>query len=132
MNGINYSITDYIAISKSKKCVPVQSYSSPRLFSHCQHSIKSALPGGRCITLIIISIDAGCTYSISWGYFLVSLFDILYSARESLLKRLWCYFLVFLGRWLASLLCVFVCVCVYMCVHVCVSVSSLMLGARKT
>ena len=43
-------------------------------------------------------------YIFSWGYSPVSLFDILYLARESLLKHLHCYFLLFLGRLLASLL----------------------------
>ena len=48
-------------------------------------------------------------YIFSWGYSLVSLFYILYLARDSLLKHLCCYFLLFLGQLLASLLCV----CVY-------------------
>ena len=48
-------------------------------------------------------------YIFSWGYSPVSLFDILYLARDSLLKHLCCYFLLFLGQLLASLLCVCVC-----------------------
>ena len=42
-------------------------------------------------------------YIFSWGYSPDSLFDILCLARDSLLKHL--YFLQFLGRLLASLLC---------------------------
>ena len=51
-------------------------------------------------------------YIFSWGYSLVSLFYILYLARDSLLKHLCCYLLLFLGQLLATLLCVCVCVCV--------------------
>ena len=50
-------------------------------------------------------------YLFNWRFSPVGLFDILYLARDSLLKHLWCYFLLFLGRLLASLLSV--CVCVY-------------------
>ena len=46
------------------------------------------------------------TYIFSWRYSPVNLSDILYLASDSLLKHLCCYFLLFLGRWLASLLCV--------------------------
>ena len=46
-------------------------------------------------------------YILSWGYSPVSHFDILYLARDSLLKHLCCYFLLLLvSRLLASLLCV--------------------------
>ena len=46
------------------------------------------------------------TCIFSWGYSPVSLFDILYLARGSLLKHLCCYLLLFLVfRLLASLLC---------------------------
>ena len=45
-------------------------------------------------------------YIFCSGYSSVSFFDILYLARDSLLKHLYCYFLLFLGRLLASLLCV--------------------------
>ena len=48
-------------------------------------------------------------YIFSWRYFPVFPFDILNLARDSLLKHLCCYFLLFLGRLLASLLCVRVC-----------------------
>ena len=62
------------------------------------------LLGGRCIALIIICIDARCTSSAG------DIFGILYLARESLLKHMCCYFLLFLGWLLASLLHVFMCV----------------------
>ena len=45
-------------------------------------------------------------YLFNWRFSPVGLFDILYLARDSLLKHLCCYFLLFLGRLLASLLCV--------------------------
>ena len=45
-------------------------------------------------------------YMFSWGYSPVCLFDILYLAWDSLVKHLCCYFLLFLGQLLASLLCV--------------------------
>ena len=57
------------------------------------------------IILIIICLNAGCTYSAG-DIPLFSLFDILYLARDSLLKHLCCYFLPFLGWLQASLLCV--------------------------
>ena len=50
-------------------------------------------------------------YLFNWRFSPVGLFDILYLARDSLLKHLCCYFLLFLGRLLASLLCICVCVC---------------------
>ena len=60
-------------------------------------------------------------YIFSWRYSPVSRFDTLNLARDSLLKWLCCYFLLFLGRLLASLLySVCVCVCVCVCVRVCV------------
>ena len=59
-------------------------------------------------------------YIFSWGYSLVSLFDILYLARDSLLKHLCCYLFLFLGQLSASLL------------YVCVCVPSPELGARIT
>ena len=43
-------------------------------------------------------------YIFSWGYSPLSFFNILYLAGDSLLKHLCCYFLLFLGRLLASLL----------------------------
>ena len=43
-------------------------------------------------------------YLFNWRFSPVGLFDILYLARDSLLKHLCCYFLLFLGRLLASLL----------------------------
>ena len=48
-------------------------------------------------------------YLFNWRFSPVGLFDILYLARDSLLKHLCCYFLLFLGQLLASLLCVCVC-----------------------
>ena len=45
-------------------------------------------------------------YIFSWGYSPVNLFDILYLARDSLLKHLCCYFCCLFGRLLAPLLCV--------------------------
>ena len=58
-------------------------------------------PQSRCITnhnLYLFQLHAGCQSSISWGYFPVSLFDILYLARDSLLWRLCYYFLLFVCR----------------------------------
>ena len=45
-------------------------------------------------------------YIFSWGYSPVSLFDILYLARDSLLSHLYCYFLLLLGRLLFFAMCV--------------------------
>ena len=58
-------------------------------------------------------MDVFRTSDAHWGgHSPVSLFDILHLARDSLLWRLYCYFLLFVGRLLASLL--FVRVCVYL------------------
>ena len=45
-------------------------------------------------------------YIFICGYSPVSLFDILYLARDNLLNHLCCYFLLSLGRLLAALLCI--------------------------
>ena len=62
-------------------------------------------------SVTIICIDAGCKSSPG-GIFLIadSLFDILYLGRDSLLKYMCCYFLLFLVQLLASFL--YVCMCV--------------------
>ena len=67
-------------------------------------------------------------YIFSWGYSPASLLDILYLARDSLLKHLCSYFLLFLGQLLAPFL--YVCMCVCLCVCMCAPSSEL--AARIT